>query len=425
MACALLSQNLDHAFAGLDPTRFEHWRVLAEAQVAAIARNPVKEVSSILSLTERNHDLAEIEAIAGDIADHFSDLVVVGMGGSSLGGETLAHLREEGGPSLHFVDNIDPHTIDKLIHQLPWKTTHFLVISKSGNTVETQAHMMVFLAEAKRRIGSNCGKHFTIITIPNHNPLHKLALVQGMRVVAHDADLCGRFSILSAVGLIPAAVVGVDIRALRAGAAITRAENFNGGLAAASEAAALHLTLMEQGINMQVLMHYCDRLSGLAAWNRQCWSESLGKQGKGTTPIASPGVTDQHSQLQLYLEGPRDKFFTALVLDSSAQGAALDGGEEHGDFAYLAGHRLGDLLMAEQRATNATLVAAGRPLRVITCHGLDATMLGALLMHFTLEVTFTAALMQVNAFDQQPSGSRPEADPARQRRPAVRDLKRW
>jgi len=111
-----------------------------------------------------------------------------------------------------------------LLAELPWKTTAFLIISKSGGTVETLAQMAVLMREAKARHGAGFGKHFTVITIPNQNPMHRLALQYGMRVVPHDVDLCGRFSILSAVGLIPAAAVGVDIRALRAGAAITLAE---------------------------------------------------------------------------------------------------------------------------------------------------------------------------------------------------------
>ena len=400
MSRALFTQQLDHAFAGLDSARFAHWSDRVGDAVRGIAQAPVPEVRSILSFTEKNDDLAEIESIATHIAEQYSDMVVVGMGGSSLGGETLNYLRKEGGLTLHIVDNIDPHSMALLCAQLPWKRTAFLFISKSGNTIETQAHLAIFLREAKRYLPQTYGKHFILVTIPNQNPMHRLALEHGMRVVAHDADLCGRFSILSAVGLIPAAAVGVDIRALRAGAAIVQAENFAGPLAAAGEAAALHLTMMESPINLHVLMHYCDRFSGLAAWHRQCWSESLGKAGKGTTPIASRGVTDQHSQLQLYLEGPRDKFFTALMVDSSGQGAAIDVDSTDTAFAHLSGHRLGDLFMAEQRATNATLISLGRPLRTITCAALDETVLGGLLMHFTLEVTFTAALMGVNAFDQ-------------------------
>lgn len=406
MSRALFSQNIESAFAenvgkvGASEVRYAHWLEQAKIVIPAIAKVPRREAAPIFSLPTRTDDLTEIEAIARDIAEHYSTLVVVGMGGSSLSGEVLAHLRKVGGVALRFVDNIDPHSLALLVASLPWASTAFLVISKSGKTVETHAQLAVFLRETKKRLPASYGKHFTIITIPNQNPMHRLAVEHGMRLVAHDVNLGGRFSILSAVGLIPAAAVGVDIRALRAGAAITLAENFGDKLAAAGEAAALNMTLFEKNLPMQVLLHYCDRLTGLALWHRQCWAESLGKAGQGTTPIPSRGATDQHSQMQLYLEGPCDKYFTALVVDMAGQGAAIDFDGADAELAYLNGHTLGDLAMAEQRATHATLIKAGRPLRSLTCPVLDETTLGALLMHFSLEIGFTAELMGINAYDQ-------------------------
>ena len=401
MTRALFTQNIEGALHAVERPAFEGWAAKASAAMRDIAERPTPEMTAMFKLPAQTEDLAEIEAIGTRIAEHYTNLVIVGMGGSSLGGETLAMaLRKQGGLKLHYLDNIDPLTIALLLEALPWKTTSFLIVSKSGSTIETLALFAVLLREAKARAGAAYAKAFTILTIPNNNPTHRIATEHGMRVVAHDADLCGRFSILSPVGLIPAAAVGVDIRALRAGANITLAENRQSGLAAAGEVAALHMALRDQHIAMHVMMHYCDRFGGLLLWHRQCWAESLGKDGQGTTPIRSRGVTDQHSQLQLYLEGPRDKFFTSLILDMAGQGADI--GFDAGDKAlsYLNGHTLGDLSMAEQRATNATLIAAGRPVRTITCATLDETVLGALLMHFTLEVTLSAALMGVNAFNQ-------------------------
>ena len=399
MTRPLFSQNIESALAVVERKTFDAWAVKASAAAERIAKAPTPEMTAMFRLPAQVDDLAEIESIGTSIAENYTTLVVVGMGGSSLGGETLACLRKQGGLQLHFVDNIDPLTVALLVESLPWKTTAFLIVSKSGTTIETLALLAVLLREAKAR-GANVGKAFTVITMPNDNPTHRIAKEHGMRVVAHDKDLCGRFSILSPIGLIPAAAVGVDIRSLRAGAHITLAENMRGGLAAAGEVAALHMALREKNIAMHVMMHYCDRFGGLLLWHRQCWAESLGKDGHGTTPIRSRGVTDQHSQLQLYLEGPRDKFFTSLVLDMAGQGASIgfDSGDE--GLAYLNGHTLGDLSMAEQRATNATLIAAGCPVRTITCATLDETVLGALLMHFTFEVTLSAALMGVNAFNQ-------------------------
>lgn len=401
MTRPLFSQNIDSALALVERAKFDAWSAKAGEAVAQIANAPTPEMTAMFKLPAQVDDLAEIEAIGTQIAEHYTHLVIIGMGGSSLGGETLAMaLRKQGGLKLHYLDNIDPLTIAVLVEALPWATTAFLIVSKSGSTIETLALFAVMLREAKARAGARYAKAFTIITIPNGNPTHAIATEHGMRVVAHDVDLCGRFAILSAVALIPAAAVGVDIRALRAGANITLAENMRTPLAAAGEVAALHMALRDKKIAMHVMMHYCDRFGGLLLWHRQCWAESLGKDGQGTTPIRSRGVTDQHSQLQLYLEGPRDKFFTSLILDMAGQGAKIgfDSGDE--SLAYLTGHTLGDLSMAEQRATNATLIAAGCPVRTITCATLDETVLGALLMHFTLEVTLTASLMGVNAFNQ-------------------------
>lgn len=406
MTRALFTQQIDTAFtdavgaAGAERARFEHWRDVLVRAVPTIRQKPAREAVPIFALPEQTDDLAEIEEVATHIAENFTALVVVGMGGSSLCGEVLAHLRQPGGLSLHFVDNIDPHSMATLMAVLPWRSTAFLIVSKSGSTVETLALMAALLDEAKRHKLSSA-KHFFVITIPNDNPLHRLANEHGMRIVAHDVDLGGRFSALSSVGLIPAAAVGVDIRSVRAGAAIVLAENFAGGAAPAVEAAALHMAFMEKRIMINSLMHYSDRLSGLVAWYRQCWSESLGKNGKGSLPVRSRGVTDQHGQLQLYLEGPKDKFFTALVVDSSGQGASIAMPESRDTrLGYLNGHTLGDLALAEQQATNATLVAAGCPVRTIISPVLDESTIGALLMHFTLEVIFTAELLQVNAFDQ-------------------------
>lgn len=404
MTRALFTQQIDTAFEeavgehGVSRERFHHWRKVLSPRLAQLQAKPPRESVPLFALPSQTDDLVEIEAVATHIAEHFSTLVVVGMGGSSLGGETLAYLRKPGGLKLHFVDNVDPHTLALLIEELPLSQTAVLIVSKSGNTVETHAHAAIFL-RALKNITPNFAKHFFVLTIPNDNPLHRLAREQGIRVLAHDPDLGGRFSVLSNVGLLPAAAVGVDIRSLRDGARIALAESFSPGSLAA-EGAALHMALTEKHSHFNVLMHYCDRLTGVASWYRQCWAESLGKCALATTPIRSRGATDQHSQLQLYLAGPKDKFFTALIIDSNGQGDPLELPSSDARFDYLKGQTLGDLIYAEQRATNETLVQEGAPLRSIVCDHLDETVMGGLLMHFMLEVVFMAELLEVNAFDQ-------------------------
>lgn len=406
MVSELFTQTIDTAFEeavgerGASRARFAVLRDQLNAKVGGILHAPVREAVPLFALPARSDDLAEIEVVAHRIADEFDTLLVVGMGGSSLGGETLEYLRAPGAFKLHFVDTIDPVRIAAIMESLSWKTTAFLVVSKSGNTLETLALLSIFLREAKARL-PNYTSHFHVITQPNDNPLHRLVVERGIHLIAHDEDLGGRFSIFSAVGLIPAAVVGVDIRAIRSGAQRILRNSSGTGVSDAVDAAALHVALMDKQVNINVTSYYSDRLSGLARWYRQCWSESLGKDGKGTIPVSSRGATDQHSQLQLYLDGPKDKFFTSLIIDTSSQGAALDAMESSDSrIAHLNYRTLGDLSMAEQRATNATLVASGAPLRSITLGVINETVVGGLLMHYMLEVIFTAELLGVYPFDQ-------------------------
>jgi glucose-6-phosphate isomerase len=398
----LYTHTIDTAFEaavgshGASSERFDFWMNALAPKITDVFSQPQREAAPLFALPSRTDDLAEIEAIAKKITDRFSTLVVVGMGGSSLSGETLTQMRRTSGVALHFLDNIDPHTMDSLVKNLNFLDSAFLIISKSGGTVETLAQMATLLRCCKSAVGEKIGEHFFIITIPNHNPLHTIAKMHNMHVLAHDVDLGGRFSVLSAVGLIPACVAGLDIRALRRGAQKIMADT-----TAPARCAAMHMALMEKDIRVNVTMHYCDRLSGLANWYRQCWAESLGKCQSVTTPVRSRGATDQHSQLQLYLEGPTDKLFTMVMLESAGQGALIDyeGGTD-ARLDFLKGRTLGDLMVAQQRATITTLIKRGRPVRSFMIKELNEETMGALLMHFALEVIFVAQLLGVNAFDQ-------------------------
>lgn len=394
---ALLEMHIDSAFGahGADKARYQHWLDTLTSAITRIRKTPKREAAPVLGLPSRTDDLTEIESVAGTIRDGFSTLVVVGMGGSSLSGETLAAIAKPGNVALRFIDNIDPYGMEEFTRTLDWRRAAFLVISKSGNTVETLALLSVLLRHAKEA-GLDVSRHFFVITITDGNPLHTIAKAHGMRVIAHDPDLGGRFSILSAVGLIPAAVAGLDIHALRAGAGRVLEDNGD-----AARSAALHRALMEKNIRVNVTMPYCDRLNALAGWYRQCWGESLGKCAEATTPVRARGTTDQHSQLQLYLDGPKDKLFTLMLLENKGQGEPIgfpDGGDARLDF--LKARSMGDLMAAQQRGTLDTLVRRGCPVRSFTLRELNEETLGGLLMHFMLEIMFTAELLGVNAFDQ-------------------------
>jgi glucose-6-phosphate isomerase len=225
-------------------------------------------------------------------------------------------------------------------------------------------------------------------------------------VLDHDPKIGGRYSALSLVGLLPAMIAGVDCAAVREGAASVLdpvlAANDTKALAPAIGAALSVGLSKEKGANMTVLMPYVDRLETFAFWYRQIWAESLGKEGLGSTPIRALGTVDQHSQVQLYLGGPRDKLFTLLIEDTTGRGVVLSpqtlGGDKSLD--YLAGHTMGDLLLAEADATAATLVKDGRPTRLIRIKTVDEKVMGALMMHYMLETMFAAELWGIDAFDQ-------------------------
>lgn len=373
-----------------------------EPAIAHYILAPPKPAQAIFSLARNTQDLLEIERIASAWQAHNHTLVVVGAGGSGLSGKALGMLGcglhlTTGPRALHVLDNLDAFTFTPLLERLDLAHTCFLVISKSGSTVETYAQTLTLIAALLEQGITDVGARMTVITIPDENPLHALALRYGIPVLAHDLHLGGRFSILSSVGLIPAAFMGLDVRAIRAGSKAALDANLHIGSEAAL-GAALQVAMLQEGRNISIFMPYSEQLFGLAQWWRQSWAESLGKDGRGTTPVMAMGTADQHSQLQLFLGGPDDKCFTLLLTDCAGKGRSMP--QLKGPLAYLSQHTLGDLVAAQQLATAETLERHGRPLRVFHIPEVNAFTYGALIMHFTLEIIYTAALLEMNPFDQ-------------------------
>jgi glucose-6-phosphate isomerase len=220
----------------------------------------------------------------------------------------------------------------------------------------------------------------------------------------HHTGVGGRFSALTNVGLLPAAMVGLDISAVREGAGLALAPVLAKKKAAdvpAALGAALAVALADKGKSISVLMAYCDRLERFTHWYVQLWAESLGKNGKGTTPLAALGPVDQHSQVQLFIAGPRDKLFTVVTVGAKGHGPRMDA-----ELAKLAGEpgfagkTIGDLVAAEARATAETLAKNGCPVRTIHVDELNEETLGELMMHFMLETIIAAHLIGIDAFDQ-------------------------
>ncbi len=360
----------------------------------------------LLGLPEARGDLALIEARAEQHREQADHVVVLGTGGSSLGGQALYALADSGfGPSgdsprLHFLDNIDPHSFDHLFRSLDLSRTDFLTISKSGSTAETLMQTLVCLEALADAVGrAEAGGHVTAITEPGDNPLRRLAHDWGFTLIDHDPGIGGRYAALTPVGLLPAVIAGLDPAALREGAHLA----LHRCLAAAPEASppALGAALAAAGARTAVLAAYADRLAPFTMWFRQLWAESLGKDGKGSLPAPALGAVDQHSQLQLWLDGPDDKLFTVITAGTEGRGRAARADLTADDrLDWLVGRRMGDLLAVEARATMQTLADRGRPLRHIALESLDETAMGALMMHFMLETILAAHILGVDPFDQ-------------------------
>jgi glucose-6-phosphate isomerase len=267
--------------------------------------------------------------------ERFDDVVILGTGGASLGGRALSALSRPDRdpylslPRVHFTYSIDPVTWETMLESLDLTRSGFLVISKSGSTAETLAQLLTVLPMLEKAVGrGKLAEHVLVITEPFDNPLRRVAARYQLGCLDHDPDVGGRFSVLTLVGALPALIAGLDIKALREGAIEVLEETFAAGSPADSPpavGAAIAVGLLrERAVDQTVLMSYCDRLAHFGDWYRQLWAESLGKDGKGTTPICAMGPIDQHSQLQLYLQGPADKLFTLITVEAAGKGWPID-----------------------------------------------------------------------------------------------------
>jgi glucose-6-phosphate isomerase len=388
-----------------------------EAALDWLRKQQADESLPLLRLPAKTSDLDEISKAAVRLRAGATDLVVLGTGGSSLGGQTLAQLADIGvrgaepfrsGPRMHFMDNLDPATYARLLAKLPLATTRFIAISKSGGTGETLMQTAAALSAVKQagleaRIGELFFGISEVVKPGKKNALRDL-LGSSVEVLEHDPNIGGRYSGLSNVGLLPAAILGLDIKAIRAGAAMALAPVLAKNPPAevpSALGAALNVAAAAAGKNIAVLMAYADRLERFSRWYVQLWAESLGKDGKGTTPLGALGPVDQHSQLQLFIAGPRDKLFTVITVASEGQGPRIDAelAKRAGE-PDLGGKTIGDLVAAQGRATAETLAKNGCPVRTIHLPRLNEESLGALMMHFMLETMIAAHLLGVDAFDQ-------------------------
>jgi glucose-6-phosphate isomerase len=362
----------------------------------------------LLALPGRRDDLDALRPVIASYQEHCTDILILGTGGSSLGGRALCALAQpHRGLRIHFLENVDPWRFPALFDELDLERTGVIAISKSGGTSETMMQVMACIKRFRESVGEEGIAHrFTVITEPADNPLRRLAGMFGIACLDHDPRIGGRFSALSLVGLLPAALAGVDIEAVRDGAnqvlETALAAREPGECPPALGAAVSVALARHHGVSATVFMAYADALRETALWFRQLWAESLGKDGKGTTPVDAVGTVDQHSQLQLWLDGPADKMFTIVTAPSLGQGDRTEPAMLSGipELDWLSGRTLGDLLDAHARGTADALAAAGRPVRTMRLDAVDEQSLGALMMHFMLETIIAAHMMGVDPFDQ-------------------------
>jgi len=379
----------------------------------------------LLRIPEETADVDEAEAAFDKLAQGASSVVFYGTGGSGLGGQTLAQLggwnlpgvsccsegrKNRPRPRTRFYDNLDPLTLAAGLARLDLAQTRFIVTSKSGGTTETLTQLLVTLAALKDAgLEARIPELMLGITEPDKpgktNGLRALLGSLGVPMIEHHTGIGGRFSCLTNVGLLPALARGLDIRKIRAGAREVVdglvSASFPAAFAPAIGAACAIGLAKERGIRTLVMMPYNDRLGRFADWYVQLWAESLGKGGEGTTPVPALGPVDQHSQLQLFMDGPREIAVTLVRVASRGLGPALDAGMATlGGQAFLGGKTIGDVVDAQAHAVSDALMQAGRPVRTFDLDVLDERTMGALLMHFMIETILAGRLLGLDPFDQ-------------------------
>ena len=344
-----------------------------------------------------------------------TDFIHVGIGGSALGPmavhKALSHPyynalagEDRRGPRMHFAENTDPGTLSAILDLADPEGTYVNVVTKSGSTAETMANFLVIRGVLIDALGDFGFQGRTIATTdPEEGFLREIADREDLKVLPIPADVGGRFSVLTPVGLLPAAVAGLDIEALLAGAAQCVDEVNEQGAEHPAVVGATMYYLMDtaRGRNVRVMMTYADALERLAAWFVQLWAESLGKDGKGSTPHGAVGTTDQHSQVQLYMQGPEDKVIEIVEVEVHPRDLTIpETYEDLEGVGYLGGHSMAELLNVECDATRRALTEAGHPNSTIKLSATNEENLGYVFQALEVQTAIAGSLYGVNAFNQ-------------------------
>lgn len=353
----------------------------------------------------------------------FENILVLGIGGSALGGmavceallkpywNILTDEQRNKFPKIFFLDNIDPDQMQGLLNVLDLKKTLVNVITKSGSTAETMSQFMILKNRLQEELGDDYRKHIVATTDQTTGILRQISNEEGYKTFVIPDDVGGRFSVFSAVGLLPLALVGIDIEEIMQGVKDMDLALKNTDIRhnIAAQNALIHYLLdTQKGKNLAVMMPYSSRLKYVSDWFVQLWAESLGKNKNldgepvcvGPTPIKALGATDQHSQIQLYNEGPNDKLITFIRVKEFDNTLNIPKIFEYTGIGYLGGKTINDLLNAEADATKVTLVDYQRPNVTITIDKISPYNIGQLLYMLEVQTAIAGALYNINAFNQ-------------------------
>ncbi len=392
------------------------------------ARNWVKKSKEentlpFLNLPEQQEMINECLREAEKIRKNFDNFVILGIGGSALGpwalhqalNDSFYNLKEEGkrsGPRLFIADNSDPRYFNDILNAVDIKKTCFNVISKSGSTAETMSQFMFVSSLLQEKAGERWREHLLFTTDPQKGTLRKIAQQEGITALSIDPLVGGRFSLFTPVGLLPAAVVGIDIQGLMEGVKRAVSRTVEGKTeedVSARFAAVSYLADTRRRKNILVLMPYANALYGVADWFRQLWAESLGKekdrQGNvvhtGQTPVKALGATDQHSQVQLYVEGPKDKMTVFITLENYGTDVNIPQVyKEESSLSYLSGKSFAELIKTEQEGTEHALTVHQHPNATLSLTALTPQEVGELFMSFEIATALAGELYNINAFNQ-------------------------
>lgn len=391
---------------GIIPQEFDEYNHI----VHEIHEKILKEKDTHFYFTKLPYqDTQEIKTLAKEIRENFDYFVVIGIGGSALGNQMIQeaingfNYNNFEFPKLYILDNVDPEKFGNILDLIDIRKTIFNVITKSGSTVETMANFAIIYTTLKELLPDTYKNHLIFTTDPEKGFLRKFGQLEGIKTLDIPPAVGGRFSVLTSVGLLSAAVCGIDIDALLEGA--RKADEICSKTSIVIENPAYLIGLIhyiaaeKKGKSISVMMPYFERLSSFVDWYRQLWAESLGKQGYGQTPVKAIGTIDQHSQIQLFREGPKDKIVTFIQVEKSLRDFKIPS-DLPPEISYLSGYTLKEILDMELLGTRAALTKSKVPNLTITIDELNPYNLGMLIYIYELATGFTGYLYKINPFDQ-------------------------